>query len=150
MRTPQDPKREDAQAPGDHDDGGSDSRLADAIGPCYTEESIAAELGHSPEEIAALVQGDCLLAVTTSDGHVVFPAFQLDHGRMVRGLAPVLRMLRKGINDPWTWALWLNSTPPFSADDHDAPGSSRMAQLIDGEVETVVLAAYHSAKSWRS
>jgi len=150
MIEPQEPQRVDPPPRVGRGAGRTNSRLADAIGPCFTEESIGAALGHSAEEIATLIQGDYLLALTTSDGSVVFPAFQLDHGRTVQALPPVLRMLRKGINDPWTWALWLNSTPPFSADDHDAPGTSRMAQLIAGDVDGVVLAAYRAAQSWRS
>lgn len=122
--------------------------MAEAIGPCYTTDSIARVLDHTVEQVDMLIEGCCLLALTTSDGHVVFPAFQLHNGRMVRGLPPVLRMLRKGVDDPWAWALWLNSNPPIV--EGIPPGTSRMAQLIDGEVDVVFLAAYRTAKSWRS
>lgn len=124
------------------------SRLAEAVGPCYTTDSIARVLNYTVEQVDMLVEGCCLLALTTADRHVVFPAFQLHNGRMVRGLPPVLRMLRKGVDDPWSWALWLHSIPPLV--EGIPPGASRMAQLIDGEIDRVCTAADRSAESWRS
>ena len=124
------------------------SRMATTIGLCYTAESIARALNHSTDAIDLLVDECRLLALTTADNSVVFPAFQLHNGRMVRGLPPVLRVLRKGIDDPWTWALWLNSLPPVVPGI--APGVSRIQQLINGEFDAVLQAAERSARSWRS
>lgn len=127
---------------------GEPSRLADAIGPCYSTASIARALELSEDEVVALAEAGGLLALTTVDGYVVVPAFQLHDGRPVPGLSPVLSALRQGVDDPWTWALWLNSTPPVV--EGIAPGVSRMQQLIDGEFDRVLRAAERSASSWRS
>lgn len=123
-------------------------RLADAVGPCYSARGIAGELGLSVEEVATLVVRCGALCLTTSDHHAVFPAFQVHNGRIVRKLGPVLRTLRSGVDDPWTWALWLNSVPPLV--DGDTPHPSRIAQLVAGDIDTVLRAAERSAWSWRS
>lgn len=124
------------------------SRLAEAVGPYYTIERIGRVLGHSEGAVAALVEGYCLLALTTADGVVVLPKCPLHNGQMVSGLPTILRMLSEGIDDPWTWALWLNSTPPVV--DGIAPEVSRIQQLIDGEFDRVLRAAERAASSWRS
>lgn len=127
---------------------GFGSRLTVAVGLCLTPHSIGRALGLSADDVAALIDGYRLLALTTADGHVVFPAFQLDDGDIVSGLPPVLRALREGIDDPWTWALWLSSTPPVV---EGVPAQvSRIQQLIDGEFDIVLRAAQRSAASWRS
>lgn len=123
------------------------SHLAAAIGPCFTVEGIARALHRSPRAVLALVEDSCLLALTTADDYVVFPAFQLHNGRLVRGVPPVLTALRTGVDDPWAWALWLNSTPLVV--EGIAPGVSRIQQLIDGEAEIVLRAAERTAWSWR-
>lgn len=122
--------------------------MAAAVGPCYTADGIARVLHRSADDLEMLVYDCLLLALTTADGHAVFPAFQLDEGHITRGLSRVLSALREGIHDPWTWALWLNSTPPVIAGI--APEASRIQQLIDGEFHIVLRAAKRSASSWRS
>ena len=123
------------------------SRLAQVIGPCYTPTAIARVLGHDVEQILELTDGCCILALTTADDEVVYPAFQVHNGGIVRGLPPILRALRRGIDDPWTWALWLQAATP-SLGRHRARG--RMEELIDGEFDRVFTAAVRSADSWRS
>jgi len=89
-----------------------------------------------------------LLALETADQMLVFPVFQVRDGHAVPGLPPVLGALREGIDDPWAWALWLNSTPPVV--EGIAPEVSRIKQLIDGEFDRVLRAAERTASSWRS
>ena len=124
------------------------SRLAQAVGPCYSYAGIARQLRRSAQEIAALVEECELVALTTSDDYEVFPTFQVEDGRVVPNLAPVIHALQRGIDDPWTWALWLNS-PPSGVGGNDAQ-TSRIQQLIDGELDRVLRAAERTAASWRS
>ncbi len=124
------------------------SRLGAAVGSCYTADSVSRVLGNAVDEVGILVEAGQLLALTTADGYVVFPVFQLHNGRVVEGLPPVLSALREGVDDPWTWALWLNSTPP-RAEEVEAQ-ASRIQQLIYGEFDRVLRAAERTAASWRS
>ncbi|MBM3715518.1 MAG: hypothetical protein FJW64_07260, partial [Actinobacteria bacterium] len=89
---------------------------ARVVGPCYTAEAIQRVLGIDRTERERATTELHLLTLTTSDNVVLYPAFQVDQGRLVDGLTAVLAVLRSGIDDPWTWAQWLN-TVPVEGDD---------------------------------
>lgn len=118
------------------------------VGPCYTPASIARTLHRNTDQIQRMVEAGELLALTTADGHTVYPSFQLDHGVPVEHLGDVLRILRHGIDDPWAWALWLTGHPSSPTPGFMPP--SRVEQLRAGEAQTVLLAAEHTAYAWRS
>lgn len=121
-----------------------ESILAKIIGPCYTLSSMARAL--APTEAAVVADGGslCLLMLSTDDGTPLFPAFQMRAGVAVEGLAEVLQGLQTGIDDPWTWAQWLNTAPPNS----DLPSSIEM--LYRGRLDEVIRDARHDAWAWSS
>lgn len=114
------------------------------IGPCHTLSSMARALGRT--EAAVIADGDSLrlLMLSTDDGTRLFPAFQTRAGVVVEGLAEVLRVLQAGVDDPWTWAQWLNTAPP----DSDLLSSIEM--LYDGRLDEVIRDARHDAWAWSS
>lgn len=84
---------------------------AEIVGPGDTEEPLLLKLRWSTGELAEAVCELRVLQLITSDGMAVHPAFQLRGGRVVECLREVLTVLRSGIDDPWTWARWLNFLP---------------------------------------
>lgn len=118
------------------------------VGPCYTTASIARTLHLTTDDVQRMAGSGELLALTTADGHTVFPSFQLDRDVVVERLGDVLRILRHGVDDPWAWALWLRGHPSSAAPGFTPP--SRVEQLRAGEAQTVLLAAEHTAYAWRS
>ena len=80
---------------------------ASIVGPCYTVDSFARELGWDTDAAAAAASDLRILEIRTSDGVVLYPAFQVVDGRVVSGLDEVLPVLHSGLADPWTWAQWL-------------------------------------------
>lgn len=119
-------------------------RMARIIGPCYITASLARELGWSPAEVEAAAVDLRLLALRTADDDFVYPAFQVHDGAIVPGLAEVLQALSIGVEDPWTWALWLRG--PSSAEQ--ASPRSSIELLIAGELERVLRNARHAAEAW--
>lgn len=88
-----------------------------------------------------------LLELRTDDGVLLYPQFQVWNGTVVDGLPEVLRVLRTGIEDSWTWAQWLNTRLPGS-DGVDEPSS--IERLREGHLDYVLLEAKHDAWSWSS
>jgi hypothetical protein len=82
-----------------------------------------------------------ILRLRTSDGVLLFPAFQVHEGTLMRGLAKVLTELRDGFGSPWMWAQWLLATPPGGTQSH-------IEALRAGDIEGVALAARHTAWAW--
>lgn len=121
------------------------SPWAQVIGPCYTSAGIARVLGCTEREVADAVDSLRLLAVTTSDGVTLYPAFQVWGGRVVEGLAEVLQVLRTGTASRWTWAQWLNTVIA----DGDADPSSPIDELRAGRLDVVLRDAEHNAAAWR-
>lgn len=120
---------------------------ADILGPCYTSQSIARTLGWTESQVAAAAESLQLLELRTTDDVRLYPEFQLWNGGIVDGLPEVLRVLRAGINDSWTWAQWLN-TRPSGSDGIDEPSS--IEQLREGNLSDVLRDARHDAWSWSS
>lgn len=67
---------------------------AQVICLCYTSRGIARVLGCVECNVAGEVESLRLLAVTTSDGVILYPAFQLSDGQILEGLNEALQILR--------------------------------------------------------
>lgn len=119
---------------------------ADIVGPCYTSASLARTLGWTESKVTEAAESLALLRLTTSDGVDLYPAFQVQDGEPQRDLADVLRVLRTGVDDPWTWAQWLN-TPLADEDGVEQP--SNIQRLREGQLADVLLEAEHDAAAWR-
>ncbi|WP_336644611.1 hypothetical protein [Microbacterium sp. USHLN186] len=120
---------------------------AEIVGPCYTTVSVARTLGWTEAMVNEAVDSLALLRLTTSDGVQLYPAFQIWDGRPASDLADVLRVLRTGVNDPWTWAQWLN-TPLTDEDGVEQPAN--IERLREGQLADVLLEAKHDAAVWGS
>ncbi len=129
-------------SPLDADADDAKSPWADVIGPCYTLASLGRALGRSQADLIHAVTELRLLGLPTADNETLFPSFQVHGGRVYPDLATVLKILRSGIDDPWTWAQWLN-TP-------SCDGGVQMDALWSGRLADVVLDASHDAWAWRS
>lgn len=119
---------------------------AEIVGPCYTTASIARALGWTEAKVNEAAASLALLRLTTSDGVDLYPAFQVQDGEPQRDLADVLRVLRTGVDDPWTWAQWLN-TPLADEDGVEQPAN--VERLREGQLADVLLEAEHDAAAWR-
>lgn len=117
---------------------------ADIIGPCYTVTSMALALGWTENEVIEAGDQLRLLMLHTDDDVLLLPSFQLLDGKVVEGLAEVLRILQTGISDSWTWAQWLNTELP----DEDPPRN--IQYLYDGRLDEAFRDARHDAWAWRS
>jgi hypothetical protein len=115
---------------------------ASVIGPCYLTASIARELAVTPSTVSRAARELRLLRLPTPERICLFPVFQLMDGAPVAGLQAVLRILQVAIDDPWTWAQWLNTPHSNRASNIDA--------LKAGERDDVLLRARHDAWVWRS
>lgn len=115
------------------------------IGPCYTAASLARTLGWKDTSIAEATASHYLLELETSDGALLYPAFQVWDGRVVDGLGAVLQVLSTGTSSRWTWAQWLNAATN-DASGEDAP--SAIEQLRAGELDDVLRDARHAAAAW--
>ncbi len=122
--------------------------IAAAIGLCYTLPGISEAIGMTVAEVTAAAARLDLLALTTSDGVVLYPAFQVVDGAVVTGLGEVLRTLQTGFDSSLMWTLWLLGNPPLTGETCRRP--SYMEQLTAGDVDGVVRAALHTAWAWRA
>lgn len=119
---------------------------AKVVGPCYSAQSLQRELGMTPAEVEIAVRELRLLCLITSDGVVLYPAFQMRAGRIVTGLDAVLCELARGPQAPWMWAQWLNA--PIMR-----PGGAprrRIDDLAAGNTASIVREARHTATAWSS
>jgi len=111
------------------------------IGPVYTSKGLQDWLGVSRQAISQHVLHHRILRLTTADGVSVFPSFQFDaSGDRLPYLHEVLDALSEGINDPWTWATWLNTA--------DASGETQAERLRRGEWVAVCEQARDDAAAW--
>ena len=60
--------------------------------------------------------------------------------------AAALDVLRTGVDNPWTWAQWLN-TPLTDDDGVEQPAN--IERLREGQLADVLLEAEHDAAAWR-
>ena len=112
------------------------------IGPCYTVASMARALGWTEAEVVQAGDNLRLLMLRTVDDVILFPAFQLRDGQVVDGLAEILRILKTGTKDRWTWAQWLNTEVP------DANPPRNIEYLYAGRLEEAIRDARHDAWAW--
>lgn len=118
---------------------------AEIVGPCFTADAIARELGWTATQVTRAAASLNLLELETSDGVLLYPAFQLWEGGVVAGLTPVLQALSTGTASRWTWAQWLNT--PVDDESGDAAASA-VEQLRAGQLHDVLRDARHVAWAW--
>lgn len=118
------------------------------VGPCYTSGSLQQEWGRGRAAVSKAVAELRLLRLCTADGLTVYPAFQIVDGSLVRGMREVLTELRRGIDDEWSWAQWLNTPVPDNPSDAASARRRNIDRMIAGEVGSVVKAAERTAASW--
>jgi len=87
------------------------SRWNDVLGPFYSTAQVAKICGGvSRQALADRRERRTILGLKTSDGVVVYPAFQFDSkNQIVRGLSEILQAFRGVEVDDWTIAGWLVS-----------------------------------------
>lgn len=117
----------------------SDSPWAQIVGPCYTLERCAGETGMSLSQLSAAANELRALRLTTTDGMQIYPVFQVRNRQLTPGLQSVLQILQTGIDDPWTWAQWLNT---------EAEGERSIDALWAGKVAPTVRDARQDAWAW--
>lgn len=83
----------------------------DSIGPFYGAAGVRHLLGVTRQALAQQRSRRTILALETSDRHLLYPTFQFDERRRVLpGLADVLAAVPAGAVDDWTLASWLNQS----------------------------------------
>lgn len=115
---------------------------AEVVGPCYTASSMARALAWTETEVMDGGRKLRLLMLHTDDGAYLFPAFQLQEGKVLDGLHEVLLVLQSGVNSPWTWAQWLKVALP----EEDPPRNITL--LYEGRLEEALRDAQHDAWAW--
>lgn len=124
-------------APGDpaHD------ALAAALGPAYTEASVAALLGVPLGEVGVRRTGGTLLGVQTADGTWAYPQWQFQGSQVDPVLVPVIREL---LGAPaWSAALW------WVTPNDDLGGAAPHTWVHLGRpVALVVASARRTAREW--
>lgn len=115
-----------------------------AIGPFHDVSGVARRLHVSEDEIHQRVVQNQLLACTTTDGALLYPAFQFrPDGSPLPGLEPVLTSMALGTKDRWQVALWM--TTPSDQLQGQAPNEA----LSDGRTKAVQKLADQTADRWR-
>jgi hypothetical protein len=83
------------------------SPWADAVGPVYRTPAVRRLLGGvSRQALVDRARRHTLLALRTADDHLVWPAFQFAGSRPLEGLARVLGVFDRDV-DEWMLARWL-------------------------------------------
>ncbi|WP_144796584.1 hypothetical protein [Microbacterium paludicola] len=118
---------------------------AEIIGPCYRSTSLARALGWTDVQVTEAAAALRILELQTDDGVLLYPAFQVNDGRVLEGLAEVLQVLSSGTRGRWTWAQWLNA----AVDDETGEDAPRaIEQLRAGQLDVVLRDAKHAAWAW--
>jgi hypothetical protein len=89
------------------------------IGPFYETAGLVRWLNVTKQALSDRVRRGRLLAVTTADGRVLYPARQFADRQLVQGLPETLAAFRATPVDGWAIAAWL--TTPCSALGHSTP-----------------------------
>ena len=119
------------------------SHWNEVLGPFYTTRQVANLLGGaSRQALADRRKRGTLLGLKTTDGVLVYPAFQFDEKRrVVSGLSEVLRCFCDVDVDDWTIAGWLVSSLD-ALEGHSAVGWLRQG----GQLEPVLDLARDTAR----
>lgn len=113
------------------------------IGPFYDTAGLVHWLNVTKQAVSDRVRRSRLLAVTTADGRVLYPARQFADRQLVTGLPETLAAFRETPVDGWTIAAWL--TIPCSGLD----GVTPLDWLRSGnETAPVLQAAQQAAARW--
>lgn len=114
-----------------------------ALGPFYDSAGLQAWLELTADTVLDLVRAGRLLAVSTSEGELLFPTLQFGpDGALLPRLDEVLKVIRDSDLDDWGTALWLvNRDPP------DCP--SAVVLLRSGDADTVLLEASRWVEHWK-
>jgi hypothetical protein len=117
----------------------------DAVGPFYSSRRVGELLGVTRQALAQQRQRRRVLTVETSDGQILYPAFQFDARRqVVPGLAAVLAESSGAPISDWTLASFLRS-----ARLAELGGRSILDHLRDGgDPATAVTAVKRAAARW--
>jgi len=111
------------------------------VGPFHDTAGVARLLGVPETEVQTRREEHTLLAVPTSDGVWVYPAWQFNDREVIEALLPALRALREV--DPWARAMWFVMANP------DLDGTTPLEWLDgDGSAEVVVFSARRTAHEW--
>lgn len=125
--------------------GGFANALAEKVGPFYDVTGLMTWLGVSRQEIQARREAGTILGCPTAEGELIYPVWQFqDDGELLAGLPAVLEVLASGIEDSWTWALWLRTAVPDELDGKPAAEWLR----DEGDVEPVLQLAANDAAVW--
>lgn len=118
-------------------DGAEEASYWDTtVGPILDDQGAQALTGLAPEELASHVESGAVLAVVTSDGVSVIPAFQFGPlGELLPEMRSVARLLGPMADDSWDKALWLRTR------SRSFNGLSAAELLRAGETEKVLSAA---------
>ena len=113
------------------------------IGPFYDSSTLSRWLGISRQALHKRVKALTVIAASTADGILAFPAWQFtDEATPVPGLLEVWQILR-AYADPWTCALWM------CAPAEELDGATAVQWLTEGRsVEPVVAQACADAERW--
>lgn len=121
------------------------NKMAEKVGPFYEASGVQEWLGITRQALQKRRDARTILACRTADKHWIYPVWQFqDDGKLIPGLPEVLRTLATGIDDGWTWALWLQSDVPGQLD-----GKTAIQWLTDGgDLEPVLQLAANDAAAW--
>ena len=84
------------------------SDWADAVGLLYTESSFAALLDWPSREVEDAGRRNQLMFLVSEEGDRLYPAAQVNKGRVVPGLPWVLNELSTDLVDRYSLAAWMN------------------------------------------
>jgi hypothetical protein len=87
------------------------SPWAKVLGPVYSTAQVKSLLGGSRQAVNDRVRRRTLLALRTTDDHLVYPSFQFEGTKVLPGLAEVLQAVGDVV-DNWTLASWLVAPQP--------------------------------------
>lgn len=117
------------------------SPWADAVGPVLRTSTVRQMLGEvTRQALLDRVNRHKLLALRTSDGHLVWPVWQFKRRSVAPGVADVVGVGASSGVDPWTFASWVRA--PL-----DAAGGRSVAELLSGSDPDDVVLAVHLAEA---
>lgn len=91
--------------------------MAEKVGPFYETSGLVVWLDITKQGLQRRRDTNAIIGCKTQEGHHVYPVWQFqEDGTLIPGLRDVLKVLATGIQDGWTWALWLTSELPGQLD----------------------------------